>query len=114
MRPRFSNKKQREAAFDLVLLKLDADAGQTDWVRNEMQIFLVRVSLGDAYAVVDLADGRLLSSAEASKLCEACLVIEESPNLQRVAERIVLTWTFELASGKPIDSRWQALIPYCR
>jgi hypothetical protein len=117
MRPRFPSKKEREAAFNLVLSELDTRADVADWVSNEMQVFLVKVSLGGAYAVeavTDLTDKRL-GLAEGSKLCGACLTIGESPNLQQVAERIVLFWTLALAAGKPIDCRWRALIAeWCR
>jgi hypothetical protein len=106
----------RQAAIDLVLSQLGANTGAVettpDWVRNEFEIFLVKVSLGGACAagaVTGLTD-KFLGLAEASQLAEACLVIEESPKLQKAVERIVLTWMSELAAGKPLDSRVHALI----
>jgi hypothetical protein len=118
MRPRFPSKKEREAAFNLVLSELDTRADVADWVSNEMQVFLVKVSLGGAYAVeavTDLTDKRL-GLAEGSKLCGACLTIGESPNLQQVAERIVLFWTLALAAndlkGKPTLSVLDVALDY--
>jgi hypothetical protein len=121
MHPRFSNKKERDAAFDLVLSALGADASRVetpDWVRNEFEIFLVQVSLGGAYAagaIIDLTGNKPLPLVSASKLSAACLTIEKSRKLSQLAERIVLTWMSDLASGNPVDSRLRVLIAeWCR
>jgi len=90
------------------------------WVRNETEIVVLKIALGEDYAqsgFFDLLSGGAAdldtvrrTSAQINAALATCLSFAEDPKLQEQAQTIVLLRARDLAAGRPVDYRMRALI----